>query len=145
MRKDRLMKKIIKTLDLGDTEITKRLDIVGNIAILKIPESLLETRFEIAHELLKETPSIKTVYRQSGPVFGDYRLRKLEWLAGEKRSTTTYKEHGCVVEVDIHKDYFSPRLARERTIVATQVKNKELATRKGELVVNLFAGVELSL
>jgi tRNA (guanine37-N1)-methyltransferase len=140
-RKVRLIRKIAKKLNLKDFEVTKRLDIVGDIAILKMPETLSEARFRLARELLKEIPRIKTVYRQSSPVSGDYRLRELEWLAGERRSTTTYKEHGCLVEVDVRKDYFSPRLARERTIIATQVKNREIATKAGESIVNMFAGV----
>jgi tRNA (guanine37-N1)-methyltransferase len=140
-RKVRLIRKIAKKLNLRDLEVTKRVDIVGHVAILKMPEALMEARFRLAQELLKETPSIKTVYRQISPVSGDYRLRELEWLAGEKRSITTYKEHGCLVEVDVQKDYFSPRLARERTIIATQVKNHELATGTGESIVNMFAGV----
>jgi tRNA (guanine37-N1)-methyltransferase len=140
-RKVRLIRKIAKELNLRDLELTKRLDIVGDIAILKAPEAVSESRFQLARELLKETPRIKVVYKQSSPVSGDYRLRELEWLAGERRSITTYKEHGCLVEVDVQKDYFSPRLARERTIIATQVKNRELATGTGEFVVNMFAGV----
>ena len=140
-RKVRLIHKIAKKLNLRDLEVTKRLDIVGDVVILKVPEALSESRFQLARELLQEIPRIKVVYRQSSPVSGDYRLRELEWLAGERRSITTYKEHGCLVEVDVQKDYFSPRLARERTIIATQVKNRELATRTGEYIVNMFAGV----
>jgi len=140
-RKVRLIHKIAKKLNLRDLEVTKRLDIVGDVVILKAYEALSESRFQLARELLQEIPRIKVVYRQSSPVSGDYRLRELEWLAGERRSITTYKEHGCLVEVDVQKDYFSPRLARERTIIATQVKNRELATRTGEYIVNMFAGV----
>jgi len=90
---------------------------------------------------LKEARNIKVVYMQTGPVAGDFRLRDLEWLAGKRRSSTIYREHGCQIEVDLEKDYFSPRLAFERTRIAKQVKDSELSNGIGELIVNMFAGV----
>jgi len=142
VRRERLIARIVKKSNLGPHLIpAQSLDIVGDIAIVKLPEAQAEMKSRLADALLREVPSIKVVYQQTGPVAGDFRLRNLEWLAGEKRSFTTYKEHGCNFEVDVVKDYFSPRLAHERTIVAKQVKAFELGNNRGQTIVNMFAGV----
>ena len=142
MHKEKLISKIIrkyapKTADQGPA---RSIDIIGDIAVLKMPNAL-QNRHQFAEALLKEAPNIKVVYRQTSPVSGNYRLRDLEWLAGERRSITTYKEDGCIIEVDLEKDYFSPRLAFERTRIAKQVKAQESSSGCGQVIVNMFAGV----
>jgi len=67
-------------------------------------------------------------------VRGDYRVRNLEFIAGENRTITEYKEHGCRFRVDVAKTYFSPRLSTERLRIANMVG-------EGETIVNMFAGV----
>jgi len=143
MRKERLILRVANRSNLKDTNSlsAKSIDIVGDIAILKMPQAIREDMVRFAQTLLEEAPSIKVVYMQTGPVTGDFRLRDLEWLAGEKRSSTIHREHGCQIEVDIEKDYFSPRLAFERTRIAKQVKDSELSKGIGEIIVNMFAGV----
>jgi tRNA (guanine37-N1)-methyltransferase len=115
--------------------LTKGLDVIGDIAVLRIPEGLRHRRFDIARALIEEEKRIRTVLGQSSPVSGDYRLRGLEWLAGEERTATVHKEHGCLFKVDLAKAYFSPRLSHERLRVA------ELVSESGEVVFNMFAGV----
>ncbi len=65
---------------------------------------------------------------------GDFRVRDLEYVAGENKTETIYKEHNCRFKVDVAKVYFSPRLATERARIAGMVKD-------GEVIVNMFAGV----
>jgi tRNA (guanine37-N1)-methyltransferase len=143
MRRERLISRIIKRLGLlrVDTIPARSIDIIGDIAILKMPNELREAKFRLAEILLREVPSIRVVYRQTSPVAGDFRLRGIEWLGGEKRSTTIYTEHGCRIEVDLEKDYFSQRLAHERSMIAEQVKASETSRSAGEVIVNMFAGV----
>ena len=143
MRKERLMSRVAERLALQPfgTHNVKSLDIVGDIAILKVAEPLEKDRFQLAQTVLDEAPSVKVVYRQIGPVSGDYRLKGLEWLAGERRSSTIYREYGCQMEVDVEKDYFSPRLAYERTRISKQVCVFEARSRVGEIIINMFAGV----
>jgi tRNA (guanine37-N1)-methyltransferase len=62
------------------------------------------------------------------------RIRRLEWLAGEKRTVTVHKEFGCRYMVDVGQAYFSPRLSSERKRISDLVS-------PGECVVNFFAGV----
>jgi len=77
---------------------------------------------------------IKSVWRQSSSVSGDYRLRSLEFLLGTKTTETHYKEHGCIYKTDLRKTYFSPRLSYERLRIAKLIQ-------RGETVLNMFAGV----
>lgn len=109
-------------------------DIVGDIAVLRILESSQNVTTLIAKVLMRRHGNIKTVLKQVGGISGDLRLRRLEWIAGERKSHTTYKEFGCIINVDLEKCYFSPRLSHERMRVARLVK-------PDETVVNMFAGV----
>ena len=77
---------------------------------------------------------IKSVWRQTSSVSGDYRLRSLKFLLGTETTETRYKEYGCVYKTDLRKAYFSPRLSYERLRIAGLVQ-------KGETVLNMFAGV----
>jgi tRNA (guanine37-N1)-methyltransferase len=116
--------------------VVRSFDVVGDIAVIKVPPSpeLMEGRFKLAERLLEELTHVKVVVRQASPHEGDYRLRRLEWLAGEPRTLTTHSEHGCSFKVDLAKAYFTPRLSYERLRVA------KLA-REGEVAFNMFAGV----
>jgi tRNA (guanine37-N1)-methyltransferase len=78
--------------------------------------------------------NVKTVLAQKGPVHGDFRLRKLEWVAGQNKTTSVHNECGCAFSVDVAECYFSPRLMYERMRIARQVES-------GEVLVNMFAGV----
>ncbi len=109
-------------------------DIVGNIAVVKIPEKLLPKKQLIGQALMQVHHHVRTVLNQTTPVRGEFRTRKLEVIAGEPRTETTHREGGCSFKVDLAKVYFSPRLATERLRVTKQIK-------PGEVVVNLFAGV----
>jgi len=112
----------------------KSFDIVGDIAILRVPEALKEKSEIIADAVMQVHKNVRTVLCQVSPISGELRLRELRWLRGEKRTETTHREHGCLFKVDLNKCYFSPRLSYERMRIAKQVK-------PGEVVVNMFAGV----
>lgn len=114
--------------------MTRSFDVVGDIAVIKVPSELMEYRFKVAEALLEELPYVKVVVRQASPHVGDYRLRDLEWLAGEARTETIHREHGCAFKVDLARAYFTPRLSYERLRVARQA-------REDEVVFNMFAGV----
>lgn len=109
-------------------------DIVGDIAIIRVPQVLVSKSSVIAHSIMQVHKNVKTVLMQTTAVSGDYRLRKLECVAGEERTLAVHREFGCVFEVDLARCYFSPRLAFERKRIADLVKPHEI-------VVNMFAGV----
>lgn len=115
-------------------ELGTSFDIVGDIAIIKLSDSLLGKKGEIGRGLMKVHGHLNTVLRQTSPVNGEYRTRDLEVIAGEPKTETFHKEHGCSFKVDLSEVYFSPRLAHERFRIAKKVK-------PGEVVTNMFAGV----
>ncbi|TSA18931.1 MAG: class I SAM-dependent methyltransferase family protein [Nitrosopumilales archaeon] len=109
-------------------------DQIGNIIILRIPDSLVSKKEIIGRVLLEKVKTAKSVFYQSSPVSGDFRTRKLELLAGEDKTETEYKEHGCRFIVDVEKAFFSPRLSTERDRIANLIQD-------GETVINMFGGV----
>jgi tRNA (guanine37-N1)-methyltransferase len=115
-------------------DVYNSFDIVGDIVILKVANNNVGTAEAIAKQIMAVHRSIKTVFVQISPILGDFRVRELKLVAGEAKTTTKYRESGCVFEVDVKKCYFSPRLSHERARIAKLVKN-------GETVVNMFAGV----
>ncbi len=114
--------------------IYKSYDIIGNIAIIRVPEPQLHHSKLIAEAIMTIHREVKSVWRQSSSVSGDFRLRKLEHILGKKTTETCYREHGCVYKTDLKKTYFSPRLSYERMRIAGLIQ-------KRETVVNMFAGV----
>ena len=122
---------------LSETEIEDlygAFDQIGDIIILRIPDSLISKKETIGKVLLEKVKTAKSVFYQSSPVSGDFRTRKLELLAGEDKTETEYKEHGCRFIVDVEKAFFSPRLSTERDRIANLIHD-------GETVINMFGGV----
>ena len=109
-------------------------EIVGDIAIIRLNENSRKYGKNIAEAIMQVHRNVKTVLGQISPVCGEFRLRKIEHLAGENKTTTIHRESRCLFSVDLEKCYFSPRLFYERLRIAKQVKN-------GETIVNMFAGV----
>jgi tRNA (guanine37-N1)-methyltransferase len=109
------------------------LDIIGGIAIIKVPEELLGHCGAIGAAIIAANSSIKSAYQDLG-VSGKERIRELKWLSGERNTVTTHREFGIALTMDISKVYFSPRLATERDRVCQLV-------REGEAIIDMFAGV----
>jgi len=116
------------------SQVYSAFDQIGDIVIIKIPDDLMPKKNLIADAILAHVKTAKTVFAQVSPVKGDYRVRNLEFVAGENKTITEYKEHGCRFRVDVTKTYFSPRLSTERLRIAKMVS-------EGEIIVNMFAGV----
>lgn len=108
-------------------------DVVGDVALVKLVDELLDHRKRIGEAMLRATPSVRLVALDRG-VQGAMRVRDLEVLAGKGELVTMHREHGLRFEVDLSKCYFSPRLSTERQRVAS-------AVRDGERVLDMFAGV----
>jgi len=115
-------------------ELFGAFDQIGSIIILRIPDSLVAKKKLIGQVLLEKVKTAKSVFYQSSPVEGDYRIRRLELLAGEDKTETEYKEHGCRFRVDVEKTFFSPRLSTERLRIANLVQD-------GEIIINMFGGI----
>lgn len=115
-------------------QVYSAFDQIGDIVIIKIPHGLARKRALIAQTILANVKTAKAVFAQASAVKGDFRVRDLGFLAGENRTVTEYKEHGCRFRVDVAKAYFSPRLSTERQRIAGLVG-------ENETIVNMFAGV----
>ena len=114
--------------------VTNSYDIVGDIAILRLTDKTRKHVQIIAKAIASVHKDVETVLAQTSPVRGDFRLRKLEYIAGENKIATVYKESECLFSVNIGECYFSPRLFYERMRIAKQVETREV-------IVNMFAGV----
>jgi len=138
--RDYRMKKDLRFLLTGRLQpqeldlVFKSYDVVGDIAVIRVPETLKLKIPIVAEAIMQAHKNVRTVLLQISAVSGDFRLRQLEWVAGEKKTTTVHKEFGCLFEVDLQQCYFSPRLSFERKRVASLV-------HPHEVVVNMFAGV----
>jgi len=120
--------------DQESEDLFSAFDQIGDIIVIRIPDSLLSKKKVIGETLLKEVTTAKSVFYQSSDVIGDFRTRSLELLAGEDKTETEYKEFGCRFFVDVEKAFFSPRLSTERERISDIV-------RDGETVINMFGGV----
>jgi tRNA (guanine37-N1)-methyltransferase len=115
-------------------ELFSAFDQVGEIIIVRIPESLLPKKKIIGEKLLEQVKTARSVFYQSSSVEGDFRTRDLEIIAGKDNTVTEYKEFGCRFIVDVEKAFFSPRLSTERDRIANLVQD-------GEIVINMFGGI----
>lgn len=109
-------------------------DVLGDMALIEIPDALRKKSSRIARTLLDTSSSLKRVYEKVGTHSGKYRVEKTKWLAGVKDSVVIYTEWGCKFAVDPGKVFFNPRLSTERQRVAAYVK-------KGQSVCVFFSGV----
>lgn len=132
----RMLKKALESIlsEQESQELISSFDQIGDIIIVRIPDSLLSKKKVIGETLLKQVKIAKSIFYQASAVEGDFRTRNLEILAGDNKTETEYKEFGCKFTVDVENAFFSPRLSTERERIANLVQN-------GETVVNMFAGI----
>jgi tRNA (guanine37-N1)-methyltransferase len=131
-----MLKNVLSSILAPDevAQVYSAFDQIGDIIIIKIPDDLMPKKRLIADTILANVKTAKAVFAQVSPVKGDYRVRDLEFAAGENRTITEHREHGCRFKVDVAKTYFSPRLSTERLRIASMVGEHET-------IVNMFAGV----
>jgi tRNA (guanine37-N1)-methyltransferase len=114
----------------GHASVKISYDIIGDIAMINWFEGV-----EVAAaELLEAQKNIKVVLASASGVDGEFRLKKLLFVTGERRTETIHKEYGSRLLIDVSNVYFSPRLATERHRVAQLVQ-------PDETVIDMFAGV----
>lgn len=114
-------------------------DIIGDIAILKLPFNMKEKeKKKIAEKFLKTHKNISTVLEKTGKFSGRLRKPETKFLAGEKKKETVHVESGCKFFLDVDETYFSPRLAEHRKNVLEKIARK---LKSGSKVLVMFAGV----
>ena len=132
----KMLKRVLQDVlsEEENEQLISAFDQIGDIIIVRIPDSLVSKKQIIGKTLLEQVSTANSIFYQSSPVEGDYRTRKLEVIAGEDKTQTEYKENGCRFIVDVEKAFFSPRLSTERERIAGLVKD-------GEVMINMFGGV----
>ncbi len=108
-------------------------DIIGDIAVVDIPDDMEDKKMEIAETLLQRKP-IHTVVEKVSKVQGEYRVRAFNHLLGEKKTETIHTEYGLKFHVNIDTVYFNPRLSTERMRIAQEIQ-------PGELITDMFCGI----
>jgi tRNA (guanine37-N1)-methyltransferase len=131
-----MLKKALENVlsEKESNELISAFDQIGEIIIVRIPDSLLSKKKIIGKALLDDVKIVRSVFYQASAVSGDFRTRNLEILAGEDNTETEYKEFGCRFTVDVKNAFFSPRLSTERGRIANLIQN-------GEVMTNMFAGI----
>ena len=114
--------------------LSSSFDVIGDIAIIKIPEELASKDRLIGEELLQKMKNVTTVLKQESDVKGEYRIREVSVIAGKEKFETIYHENGVAFKVDVRAVYFSPRLSTERARIRSLVADDET-------ILNMFAGV----
>ncbi|ACL10654.1 methyltransferase [Desulfurococcus amylolyticus 1221n] len=139
MTRGSLLKELAREI-LGEgvaEKVWRRVEFIGDLALIRTPLDMSPEELKpLALEILKRFNFVKSVWAAIPGVEGPYRLRKHVLLAGEDRSETLYREHGCIFKVDINKVYISPSLNYEHYRIAKLVA-------PGETVLNMFAGAGL--
>lgn len=115
-------------------KIPRAFDIVGDIAIIELSEPLKKYYSMIGNALLEIHHGLKVVCRKAGFYEGEYRTRKLEIIAGEKRKEALCQENGIRMKVNVETCYFSPRLSTDRIRITRMIK-------PNESVLVMFSGV----
>ncbi len=113
--------------------LRKGFEIIGDVAIIEIPEVLEHRKQIIVDAILKAHKHLKTVLRKRGEVSGIYRIASYEILHGIETETTA-KEFGCRYRLDPTKVYYSSKLSNERDRIAHLAED-------GETILVMFAGV----
>ena len=131
-----MLKKALENIlsDQENMQLVSAFDQIGDIIIVRIPDSLLPKKKVIGKALLDQVKTANSVFYQSSPVEGDFRTRNLELIEGQVKTETEYKENGCRFIVDVEKAFFSPRLSTERERISNLVNDDEV-------IINMFGGV----
>jgi len=93
--------------------------LLGDILLIN-PKKDIDKTF-LAEVILKLNPKIKTIFLRK-KVGGEFRINELEFLGGEYKTSTLYKENGINFYVDISKVYVNPSLSAERARTADEIE-----------------------
>ncbi|MHC1757821.1 MAG: class I SAM-dependent methyltransferase family protein [Methanosarcina sp.] len=119
---------------LSETELShvpSGWQVLGDIIIVSIPDTLESKKIRIAEALLSMCPKCRIVVRDFG-IEGQFRQPKRDLLLGSG-TETIHKEHGCFFKQDVTKVMYSKGNLEERKRMSR--------LGKGEIVVDMFAGI----
>lgn len=128
--KDELKGKIpLKELE----KLPNHFDIIGNIAVVSVPDELKGYDRIIASAITGRMQNIQSVLNKVSKLEGDRRVADFEIIAGNS-TETMHREFGFVYRIDLRESFFNGRLSFERKRIASMVKT-------GEKILVPFCGV----
>src|SRR5437870_5383303 len=84
----RLLRKVVEGIGEPEADgVHSGIDVIGDLAIVKFSRGPVQVRELVGEKILREMSNVKGVFEQEGGIEGEYRLRKLRHLAGERRTT----------------------------------------------------------
>jgi tRNA (guanine37-N1)-methyltransferase len=108
-------------------------EIIGNIAVITIPDVLLPYRNDIAAAVMRDRICLKTVLRRISKCEGDRRVASYEPLIGSG-TRTIHREAGFSYLIDLSTSFFTTRLVGERQRITKLIQPEEI-------VLIPFAGI----
>ena len=88
----KMLKRILQDVfsEKESEQLISAFDQIGDIIIVRIPDSLVSKKEIIGKTLLEQVSTAKSIFYQSSPVEGDFRTRQLEVIGGEDKTQTEY-------------------------------------------------------
>ena len=125
------LKKLLKD-KLSEDEIDllpRSFDVIGDIVQVGLPEELKPKWNLIAEVIMKQHKNVKTIVNKMSATEGVERIRRVQVIAGDKKTETLHKENGCRFMLDLNRVFFTGRLSEERMRIAKLVKENWLRSR----------------
>ncbi len=123
-----ILRAIMKEKELNN--LVSSFEVLNNIAIIEIPDSLKKYEKQIGQAVMQMHKNIKTVLKKETAMQGEFRIRKVKYIAGKKTTITTYKENGCLFKLDIAKMFYSTKLSTDRKRITQLIKEKGVKLEK---------------
>ncbi|WP_094227435.1 class I SAM-dependent methyltransferase [Methanolobus psychrotolerans] len=114
-------------------KLSGHFEIIGDIAIVSVPESMETYAKDIACAIIEKRKNVKTVLNKVSKLGGDKRVAGFEIIAGHS-TETVHREFGFAYIIDLKQAFFNGKLSFERKRMASMIES-------GEDVLVPFCGV----
>jgi tRNA (guanine37-N1)-methyltransferase len=104
--------------------LSDRFEIIGDVAVVSIPQELDDYRDDIARQITSKQRNIRTVLNKVSKLAGDKRIAEFEILSGDS-TETVHREYGYIYKLDVKEVFFNGRLSFERRRIASMVSPSE--------------------
>jgi tRNA (guanine37-N1)-methyltransferase len=104
--------------------ISDHFEVIGDIAVISIPQELSDYKQIIAQEIISRRRNLYTVLNKVAKVSGEGRTAAYEILVGDT-TVTLHHEFGFAYRLDLSRVFFNTRLAYERMRVIDQIECDE--------------------
>ncbi|BFH72532.1 methyltransferase domain-containing protein [Sulfurisphaera javensis] len=116
---DKIKKRTPKLSDIF--EGIRSFYLLGDILLIS-PKKEIDKQL-LGQVILRVNPRVKSIFVRK-KVKGELRINELEFISGEYKTTTVYRENGINFYVDISKVYVNPSLSAERKNLSDEIECK---------------------